>query len=103
MDRDHEDGPRKMLRGESEFEADDRFPSYKLDLTFFTLRDLCPAMVRQGSRKSFELFMYESTAPEYRIDGHGQQWSVYGCLPSEFKALPLDAAVICMIRFAPNS
>jgi hypothetical protein len=58
MDRDHEDGPRKMLREESEFEADDRFPSYKLDLTFFTLRDHCPAMVRQGSRKSFELFVY---------------------------------------------
>jgi hypothetical protein len=57
MDRDQE-GPDKTLGVESDFEADDRFPSYKLDLTFFTLPDRCPAMVRQGSRKSFELFIY---------------------------------------------
>jgi hypothetical protein len=42
----------------NQFEVTDRSLSYKLDLTFFTSPDRCPAMVRQGSRKSFELFIY---------------------------------------------
>jgi hypothetical protein len=58
MDRESEDPVGQTLPGESDFQADERFPSYKLDLRFFTSADRCPAMVRQGSRKSFELFVY---------------------------------------------
>jgi hypothetical protein len=47
-----------MFEGQTDLEAEDRFPCFKLDLAFFTLPDRCPAMVRQGSRKSFELFLY---------------------------------------------
>src|SRR5580700_7942416 len=58
MDRGRESHQHQMLEGKSNFDVDDRFPSYKLDLAFFTLPDRCPAMVRQGSRKSFELFLF---------------------------------------------
>jgi hypothetical protein len=58
MDGNYEGRPDKTHRNESDVEADARFPTYKLDLTYFTSPDRCPAMVRQGSRKSFELFVY---------------------------------------------
>ena len=56
--------PRKKVPEAEEYieiddlELDDRFPSFKLDLGFFTLPERCPAMVRHGSRKSFELFLF---------------------------------------------
>jgi hypothetical protein len=58
MNRNQDDPVRGMPGGESDAEIDDRFPSFKLDLAFFTRPDRCPAMVRQGSRKSFELFSF---------------------------------------------
>jgi hypothetical protein len=56
MNRDDE--ARATESRDNEFEVEERLPSFKLDLRFFTSDDRCPAMVRQKSRKSFELFMY---------------------------------------------
>jgi hypothetical protein len=47
-----------MFEEQADLDAEVRFPRFKLDLAFFTMPDRCPAMVRQGSRKSFELFLY---------------------------------------------
>jgi hypothetical protein len=47
-----------IVSGADDLDLDERYPSFKLDLAFFTLSDYCPAMVRAGSRKSFELFLF---------------------------------------------
>jgi hypothetical protein len=58
MDTGQVSRQQQMLEGKCDFGIDDRSSSFKLDLAFFTLPDRCPAMVRQGSRKLFELFLY---------------------------------------------
>jgi len=62
MDRNQHGRRRESLQAETVLQIDDleldRYPFFKLDLAYFTLPDRCPAMVRGGSRKSFELFLF---------------------------------------------